>query len=113
VITLAKIKRFRRFFARHRVLLYVESVLVWLVIVAAIFYAISFLVIPSVAEANLQKLCGGAVDIDSGRFTGFGAIRLNGIVIAEDSQAILDVPMLQADQIEVHTLSKVRLFRNQ
>jgi len=51
--------------------LYVESVLIWLFFVAAIFYAISFFVIPSVAEAKLQKLCGGAADIQSGRFKGF------------------------------------------
>ncbi|MHC4782347.1 MAG: hypothetical protein ACYTE0_04745, partial [Planctomycetota bacterium] len=56
---------------------------------------------PSVAEAKLQKLCGGTVDIHSGRFKGFGAIRLAGIVIAEDDRAILDTPILQADQIEV------------
>ncbi|MHC4963062.1 MAG: AsmA family protein, partial [Planctomycetota bacterium] len=61
----------------------------------------SFFVIPSVAEAKLQKLCGGTVDIHSGRFKGFGAIRLAGIVIAEDDRAILDTPILQADQIEV------------
>ncbi len=101
MITLAKIKRFRRFFARHRALLYAESSFVWLVIVAAFFYAISFFVIPSAAEATLQKLCGGAVNIQAGRFSGVGAIRLNGIVIAEDSRAILDAPILQADQIEV------------
>ena len=101
MITLAKIKRFRRFFARHRFLLYVETVLVWLVIVAAIFYAISFFVIRSAAEAKLQKLCGGVVDIQSGRFNGFGAIRLNGVIIAEDSRAVLDAPILQADQIDL------------
>ena len=101
MITLAKIKRFRRFFARHRVLLYVESSLVWLALVAAIFYAISFFVIPSAAEATLQKLCGGAVNIQSGRFAGLGGIRLNGVIIAEDSRAILDAPILQADQIDL------------
>ncbi|OQY04974.1 MAG: hypothetical protein B6I25_06300 [Planctomycetales bacterium 4572_13] len=101
MITLAKIKRFRRFFARHRVLLSAESSLVWLVLVAAIFYAISFFVIPAAAEATLQKLCGGAVDIQSGRFKGFDAIRLNGIVMGEDSRAMLNDPILKADQIEV------------
>ncbi|RKY06673.1 MAG: hypothetical protein DRP56_06990 [Planctomycetota bacterium] len=101
MITLAKIKRFRRFFARHRVLLWVETVLVWLGLVAAIFYAISFFVIPAAAERKLQTLCGGAVDIQSGRIKGFGAIRLNGIVIAQDERAILDAPVLQSDQIEI------------
>ena len=91
----------RRFLARHRFLLYVESVLVWLFFVLVIFYAISFLVIPTAAEANLEKRCGGAVDIQSGRFKGFGAIRLTGVVIAEDDRAILNTPILQADQIEV------------
>lgn len=96
-----KIRFLRRYLARHRFLLYVETVLVWLFFVVAIFYAISFFVIPSAAEVKLQKLCGGAVDIQSGRFTGFGAVRLAGIVIAEDDRAILDAPILQADHIEV------------
>ena len=95
-------KRFlRRFLARHRFLLYVEAVLIWLFFVAAIFYAMSFFVIQSAAETKLRKLCGGAVDIQSGRFKGFGKIRLAGVVIAEDDQAILNAPILQADQIEI------------
>ncbi|MEN8127645.1 MAG: hypothetical protein ABFR90_07550 [Planctomycetota bacterium] len=101
MITLAKIKRFRRFFARHRFLLHVESVLAWLILVAGIFYAISFFIIPAAAESKLEKLCGGAVDIQSGRLKGFGAIRLAGVVIAEDSQAIFKAPILQADRIDV------------
>ena len=102
MIARLKIRLLRRFLARHRFLLYVETVLIWLFFVVGIFYAISFFVIPSVAEANLQKLCGGSVDIQSGRFKGLGAIRLTGVVIAEDDRAILDAPILQADQIEVH-----------
>ncbi len=90
-----KIRFLRRYLARHRFLLYVETVLVWLFFVVAIFYAISFFVIPSAAEVKLQKLCGGAVDIQSGRFTGFGAVRLAGVKIAVDDRAILDAPILQ------------------
>ena len=96
-----KIRLLRRYLARHRFLLYVESVLIWLFFVVAIFYAMSFFVIPSVAEAKLQKLCGGAVDIQSGRFDGFGEIHLAGVIIAEDDRAILNAPILQADQVEV------------
>jgi hypothetical protein len=82
-------------------LLYVESVLIWLLFVVAIFYAMSFFVIPSVAEAKLKKLCGGSVNIQSGRFGGFGKIHLAGVVIAEDDQAILNAPILLADQVEI------------
>jgi hypothetical protein len=96
-----KIRLLRRYLARHRFLLYVESVLFWLLFVVAIFYAMSFFVIPSAAEAKLQKLCGGAVDIQSGRFGGFGKISLAGVVNAEDDQAIINSPNQQADQIEV------------
>ncbi|MHC5123668.1 MAG: hypothetical protein ACYSOR_05640, partial [Planctomycetota bacterium] len=96
-----KIRLLRRYLARHRFLLYVESVLIWLLFVVAIFYAISFFVIPSVAEAKLKKLCGGSVNIQSGRFGGFGKIHLAGVVIAEDDQAILNAPILLADQVEI------------
>ena len=101
MIARLKIRLLRRFLARHRFLLFVETVLVWLLFVAAIFYAISFFVIPKIAESSIQKRCGGAVDIQSGRFSGIGAIRLDEVVIAEDSRAIGTDPILQADRIEV------------
>lgn len=98
---LAKIKRFRCFFARHRFLLFVEAVLVWLIFVAAIIYAIGFFMIPSVVESKIQKRCGGAVDIQFVRFKGLGAIRLNGVVVARDDPSILKDPILKADQVEM------------
>ena len=93
--------RLLRFWARHRFLLYVETVLVWVLSVAAIFYAISFFIIPKVAEYSIQQRCGAVVDIQSGRFAGIGSIRLGEVVIAEDEHSIGTHPILQADRIEV------------
>jgi hypothetical protein len=101
VIARLKSRLLRRFLARHRFLLYVEAVLIWLFFVVGIIYGISFLVIPSAAEMKLKTLCGGVVDIQTGRLKGVGSIRLSGVVVAENERALLRAPILQADHIEV------------
>ena len=102
MVTLAKIRRhLRRFFARHRFLLRVETALFWLLCAGVLYFLIGTFIVPPVAEAKLQKLCGGAVHIESGRFSGPGAIRLSGVMIADESRNLLDAPILQADKVEV------------
>lgn len=102
MVRLAKIRRYlRRFFARHRSLLRVETVLFWLFCVGGLYFLIGSFIVPSIAEAKLKRICGGAVDIDSGRFSGISSIRLNGVMVAENSQKLLDAPILQADKVEI------------
>jgi hypothetical protein len=100
----------RRFFARHRFLLRVETGLFWLLCAWGLYFLIGTFVVPPVAEAKLQKLCGGTVHIESGRFSGFNAIRLSGVMVADDSRKRLDVPILQADTVEIQ-FDTWQLFR--
>lgn len=78
-----------------------ETALFWLLCAGGLYFLIGTFVVPPVAQAKLRRLCGGAVDIESGRFSGIGAVRLNGLMIADDSQKLLDVPILQADTVEI------------
>jgi len=94
-------RRLRRFFARHRFLLRVETALFWLLCVGGLYFLIGTFIVPPVAEAKLRRLCGGAVDVESGRFSGFSAVRLSGVMVADDSRKLLDVPILQADKVEI------------
>lgn len=98
---LLKIRSHRRFLARHRFMLYLEAGLFWALCVAGLFYATSFLIIPSIAESQLQKRCGGVVNIESGRFAGLGGLRLKGLVIFADTETPSDVPILQADNVDI------------
>jgi len=102
VIARLKIRRhLRRFFARHRFLLRVETALFWLLCVGGLYFLIGTFVVPPVAEAKLEKLCGGAVHIESGRFGGIGTVRFSGVMVTDDSRKLLDAPILQADNVEI------------
>ena len=101
VLTRLKIRRIRRFFARHRFLLRVETVLFWVLCAAALYFLLGFVIVPPVAEAKLRQFCGGIVDIQSGGFKGFGSVRLKGVVLAEDSPELPETPIFRADRVEI------------
>lgn len=82
-----------------------------LILVCVVFgvYIAGFFAIPRLAQAKLQKQFGAAARVQSGSFTFPGRIRLKGVAIAEDQQALADNPILSADRIDI-TLHPIQLL---
>ena len=73
----------------------------WLLCAVGLYFLVGLFVVPPLAEAKLRQLSGGAVDIESGRFKGLFAIRLNGVIVSDENRTLLEAPALQADRVEV------------
>ena len=73
----------------------------WLVGFFVIFWAAGIFFIRPIAKANISRLCNGAVYVESGRFKGVSGIRLKGVVIAENTDDLVNDPIFKSDEIDI------------
>lgn len=98
--TIRKKLRIRR--VRKRVFSFFKISLLWLIGGLVILWVSGFFFIAPIAKGKISKLCGGAVYVKSGRFKGFGGIRIKGVIIAEDDEGLVDTPVFRFDEIDVN-----------
>lgn len=94
-------KKFRLRRLRRRLFSFLKKSLPWLVGGLVILWAVGFFLLAPVAEGKISNLCGGAVYVKSGRFKGFGGVRLKGVVIAENADGLVNAPVFRFDEIDV------------
>lgn len=74
----------------------------WLVGVLAVIWVGGMFFVRPIARSAISELCNGAsVYIESGRTKGLTGIRLKGVVIAPDNEALVNAPVFRFDAIDV------------
>ncbi len=87
---------YRRFF------LFIKRHLLWLILGLVVLWAGGLFFVAPIARARISEFCGGEVYIQSGRLKGFGGVRLKGVVIAPDRNALAaDIPILKSNEVEI------------
>ncbi len=97
----AENKHFGHIRPLHRLLKFLQVTLIGLLCAAAAVYGVGFFAVAPIARAKIERLCGGAAAVQSGRFTGVGAVCLKGIVVGADAESVNDSEILRADRIDV------------
>lgn len=73
----------------------------WLVGVLVVIWAAGFFLVKPMAQKAISDWCNGAVYIEAGRFTGISGVRLKGVIIAEDTEGLVNAPIFRLDEVEV------------
>lgn len=73
----------------------------WLVGVLVVIWVAGFFFVKPMAQKAISDLCKGTVYIEAGRFTGISGIRLKGVIIAEDTEGLVNAPIFRLDEVDV------------